>query len=153
MPISIREQTLTAFEAMLRMVVAENVPGTITLHRARRQPVPDEELPALVMHAAPVSSEQESAAVVRNIERITVTALASAETDEDLDRALVDLWAALQRAVEADPTLGGIAVDINLTDADQGAADGEGIGGRGDVFTAYAVEYWTKPGDPYALAP
>lgn len=153
MAVAIRERVLSAFEVMLGTVVAESVPGALTVHRARRMELPDDALPALVMHAAPASSNQLSAAVVRNVERIAVTAYVSGKTDEDLDRALADLWAALQRAVEADPTLDGIAIDIALTDADQGAADAAGFGGRGDVYAVYAVEYWTKPGDPYALAP
>lgn len=157
MPTSVREQVLSAFATMLGTVAAENVPGTIKVYRARRKPLSDDDdldqLPALLMRSAPGASEQTSAAVTRNLERITVTAVLKADTDEGLDQALADLWAALQRAVEADPTLGGVAVDVNLADADQSAADGDGIGGVGDVFAAYDVEYWTLPGDPYAFAP
>ncbi|MGF7176992.1 hypothetical protein [Azospirillum doebereinerae] len=149
----VRERVLTAFQALLETVMVEASPRAITVYRGRRKAVPDEKLPALVMRGAPVSSDQESAAVVRNTERITVTAYTSDATDAGLDRALVALWTALQRAIEADPTLGGLVVDTNLADADQDAADEEGIGGRGDVFAVYSVEYWTKPGDPYALAP
>ncbi|PWC86052.1 hypothetical protein TSH100_13840 [Azospirillum sp. TSH100] len=153
MPVSVREQILTAFQGLLGTVVAENVTGTLTVYRGRRKAVPEEKLPALVMRGSPVSSDQESAAVTRNFERVAVTALAKDATDAGLDRTLVDLWAALQRAIEADPTLGGIAVDTTITEADQGAADDEGVGGLGDVFIAVTVEYWTRPGDPYALAP
>ncbi|MGF7178434.1 hypothetical protein [Azospirillum doebereinerae] len=145
---SVRERVLAAFETLLGAV-----PGVVTVYRGRRKTVPEDKLPALVMRAAPVSSDQESAAVVRNVERIAVTAFAKDSTDAGLDRALAALWAALQRAVEADPTLGGLVVDTNLVEADQGAADDEGVGGVGDVFAVYSVEYWTKPGDPYALAP
>ncbi|MBP2297955.1 hypothetical protein [Azospirillum picis] len=154
MPTSIREQVLTAFEARLGMVVAANLPGVITVYRGLRKPVPDGKLPALVMKASPVSSDQESAAVTRNVERITVTAfLKNNASDAELHRQGVDLGAAILRAVEADPTLGGIAVDTNLTEADQDEADGEGVGGLGDVFFAFAVEFWTRPGDPYTAAP
>lgn len=153
MTTSIREQVLTAFEALLAGVVAQNVPGTLTVYRGRRKAVPDEKLPALVMRSSPLSSDQESAAVTRNLERVGVTAFAKSSSDAGLDRALADLWAALIRAVEADPTLGGLVVDINMTDADQSAADDEGVGGVGDVFAVFTIEYWTKPGDPYALAP
>lgn len=157
MPTSVREQVISAFLAMLGTVAAENVPGTIKVYRARRKPLSDDDdadqLPALVMKSGPAGAEQTSAAVTRNIERVTVTAVLKADTDEGLDQALADMWAALQRAVEADPTLGGVAVDVNLADADQSAADGDGIGGVGDVFAAYDVEYWTRPGDPYAFAP
>ncbi|KAA0572216.1 hypothetical protein FZ983_32110 [Azospirillum sp. B21] len=157
MPTSVREQVLSAFLTMLGTVAAENVPGTIKVYRARRKPLSEDDdadqLPALVMRSGPAASEQSSAAVTRNIERITVTAMLKAGTDEALDQALSDMWAALQRAVEADPTLGGVAVDVNLADADQGAADGDGIGGVGDIFAAYDVEYWTRPGNPYAFAP
>ncbi len=158
MTTAIREQVLAAFETLLGTVTAENVAGTITVYRGRRAAVPEEMLPALVMRAAPVSADQASAAVVRNLERITVTAVATETTDGDLDKALTDLWAALLRAVEADPTLGGLAVDTTLAKADPDAADdgglaGEAVGGVGDIATAFIVEYWTRPGDPYALAP
>jgi hypothetical protein len=153
MTTAIRELVLAAFESILKTVSAPNVPGVITVYRGRRKTVPDDKLPALVMRSSPVSSDQESAAVTRNLERVTVTALLKDVTDAGLDRALADLWAALLRAVDADPTLGGLAVDTNLTEADQGATDDEGVGGVGDVFAAFTIEYWTKPGDPYALAP
>lgn len=147
----VREQVLAAFAALLERIEVAGRP--VTVYRGRRKAVPDERLPAVVMRSAPQSAEQESAAVTRNIERITVTALARDASDAGLDRALAELWAALQQALEADPTLGGIAVDVNLTDADQGAADEDGIGGVGDVFAAVTVEYWTRPGDPFTAAP
>lgn len=154
MPTAIREQVLAAFEARLGMVVAANLPGSLTIFRGLRKSVPEGKLPALVMKASPVSSDQESAVVTRNIERITVTGFLKANaSDAELHRQGVDLGAAILRAVEADPTLGGIAVDTNLTEADQDEADGEGVGGLGDIFFAFTVEFWTKPGDPYSLAP
>lgn len=154
MPTAIREQVLAAFEARLGTVVAANLPGSLTVYRGLRKQVPEGKLPALVMKASPVSSDQESAAVTRNVERIAVTGFLKANaSDADLHRQGVDLGAAILRTVEADPTLGGIAIDTNLTEADQDEADGEGVGGLGDIFFAFTVEFWTKPGDPYALAP
>lgn len=148
MTVSIREQVLSAFETLLG-----TVSGAPTVYRGRRKPVPEDKLPALVMRCTPLPAEQLSAAVTRNLERITVTAFVKHGTDAGLDRALADLWASLQRVLEADPTLGGLAVDTTLTDADQGAAEEDGIGGLGEVFAALTVEYWTRPGDPYTAAP
>ena len=42
---------------------------------------------------------------------------------------------------------------LDAGDLDAGAGAVLGIGGVGDVFAAYDVEYWTRPGDPYAFAP
>lgn len=148
MTVSVRERILSAFESRLG-----TVSGTPAVYRGRRKPVPEEKLPALVMRCTPLPAEQLSAAVTRNLERIAVTAFAKHGTDAGLDRALADLWASLQQVLEADPTLGGLAVDTTLADADQGAAEEDGIGGLGEVFAAVTVEYWTKPGDPFTAAP
>lgn len=153
MPTSVREQVLAAFETLLGTVTAPNVPGTFTVYRGRRKTVPEDKLPALVMRTSVVSQDQFNAGAVRNLERITVAALVKGTTDKELDQALADLSAALQMAVEADPTLGGIAVDTNLTEADQSTPDEDGYGGIGEVFAAYTVEFWTRPGDPYTAAP
>ncbi|OYD82505.1 hypothetical protein [Azospirillum brasilense] len=153
MAISVREQVLTAFESLLGTVSARNVPGSFTVYRGRRKTVPEDSLPALVMRTSIVSQEQVSAGVVRNLERMTVAALVKAATDRALDQALSDLSAAIQQAVEADHTLGGIAVDTNLSEADQATAEDEGIGGVGEAFAAFTVEFWTRPGDPYTAAP
>lgn len=153
MATSVRERVLAAFETLLGTVAAPNVPGAITVYRGRRKQVAEDKLPALVMRAAPVSDEQSNAAVTRCIERVTVSGLVKAATDRALDQALADLSAAVQRAVQSDPTLGGIAVDTRLSEADQSTADDEGVGGVGEIFLAYTVEYWTRPGDPYTPAP
>lgn len=148
MTVSVREQVLTAFEALL----AGLVPG-ITVFRARRKELPEGKFPVAVMRGEVAGSEQQSAAHVVNIERVTVALVTDDRTDAGLDRALVDLGAKLQRALEQDPTLGGVAVDTNPADFNQVAADDQGIGGIGQVIAVYLVEYWTKPGDPYAAAP
>lgn len=153
MPISIREQVLAAFAVRLATVTAPNVPGAITVFRGRRKEVPEGQLPALVMRASPVAAEQLSAAHTRNLERVAVVGLVKDTTDVGLDQALVDLGAAVQKAVESDHTLGGVAIDVTLSEADQAAADDEGIGGVGDTLAVYLIEYWTRPGDPYAAAP
>ncbi|CAO3453872.1 hypothetical protein [Azospirillum argentinense] len=153
MPTSIREQVLAAFEALLSTVTAPNVPGSFTVYRGRRKTVPEDSLPALVMRTSIVSQDQFSAGAVRNLERITVAALVKETTDKALDQAMSDLSAAIQRAVESDHTLGGIAVDTNLSEADQATAEDEGIGGIGEAFLAFTVEFWTRPGDPYTAAP
>lgn len=153
MALSVRERVLAAFAALLGTVAAPNLSGTITVFRARRKDVPDGQLPALVMRASPVAAEQMAASHTRNLERVAVVGIVKADTDTGLDQALADLGAAVHKAVEADSTLGGLVVDITLSEADQAAADGDGIGGVGDTLAVYLIEYWTRPGDPYALAP
>lgn len=151
--ISVRETILAAWFTVLATVTAPTVPGPISVYRARRSAVADARLPALVMASRMDPPEQLTAMVTRNVERITVTAMAKAAGDAALDSALADLTAAVQRAIDADPTLGGLAVDAQLVDADQGLADDEGAGFRGEAALTYAVEYWTRPGDPYTAAP
>ncbi|AWJ86324.1 hypothetical protein TSH58p_22680 (plasmid) [Azospirillum sp. TSH58] len=153
MPTSVREQVLAAFETLLGSVTAPNVPGTFAVYRGRRKAVPETNLPALVMQASIISQDQFNAGVVRNLERVAVSALVKETTDTALDQALADVSAAVQKAVEADPTLGGLVVDTNLSEADQATANDEGIGGIGEAFLAFTVEFWTRPGDPYTAAP
>ena len=153
MATAIREQVLSAIMAALGALTIPNVPGTVTVFRGRRKEVPDDDLPALLLEATPAGSDQANAAVTRNLVRVVITGKVLAATDEALDRALVDVGAAIQRAMEADPTFGGVAVDSNLTDADQSLPMEEGYGGLGEVTMTYLVEYWTRPGDPYTAAP
>lgn len=153
MTLSVRERVIAAFAARLATVTAPNVVGTLTVYRARRQEIPEGKLPALNMRVTGGMGEQVNAGVTRHVLRVTVEGYAKATTDTDLDSALADLAAAVAAAIESDPTLGGLAVDTNPAGLDVGAADDEGIGGLGGVLAAFDVEFWTRPGDPYALAP
>lgn len=152
---SVRELVIQAFQRLLEGMAAPNVPGTFTVYRERRTEVPAEKaLPALnlkVSTAAP--PELICAGVERTILRFAVEGQVKADGDAALSRQLTDLTAAIARAVAGDPTLGGLAVDSTIADQDTAAPDDEGIGGIGAVLVAVDVEVWTRPGDPYALAP
>ncbi|MGQ9367700.1 hypothetical protein [Azospirillum sp. ST 5-10] len=155
MPASIQEQVIAAVETKLGTVVAPNVPGTITVFRGRRKEVPEGKRPALAFRVTGGNppSEQLAAGVVRNLLVVRIEGLTDDTSDTGLDRLLTDLAAAVQAAFETDWTLGGLAVDCTPIAMDRDAADDEGIGGVGAILAEYLVEFWTKPGDPYALAP
>jgi hypothetical protein len=150
--VSVRESVIAALMSTLDDVAFPNVPGTVTLYRARRKAVPEAQLPALVLRAELESSEQLSACHTRHIDSVTITAMVKAVGDLELDQALIDAGAAIMAAVGADVTLGGLAVDVTMTGAGQSVADDEGIGGVGTAWVSYAVEYWTRSGNPYAPA-
>lgn len=157
-PVPVRESVIQAVVARLSAVTVGD--RAVPVHRARRKEVPEHDLPAIILHTSPGVSEPLCAGVTRCRERLRVEAqmrvvaeTADADTDAALDTALVALESAVRAALESDETLGGVAVTLTHTDADQTAADGTGLGPLGAILAAYDVEYWHVTGDPFTAAP
>lgn len=164
MPVPVIEQVT---RAVLALVQSLGQAEGLTVYRNRRQHVGVGDMPALnllrVGHrdSQGVSEEIGHTAYILELGVVGYARLDwkdrdSADQDRCdalLDTALTDLYAKVVSAVLADPTLGGLVVDIAegglLLDADRG----EGKESAGMFDLTLSVTYWTKPGDPYTVGP
>ncbi|MBB6251426.1 hypothetical protein [Nitrospirillum iridis] len=166
--LTVREQLIRyVLGHLLPRVLPENMADTIKIYRARADTIlesdlsdgatgaPDDAaaLNLVVLKGPP--SEQVSAAVQRNHLVLSVLATVRRKgksADADVDAALADLGPAIQQEFERDPTLGDLAVDTVEVEVDQDPPI-TGAARVAQVFVTVQVEYWTRPGDQYALAP
>jgi len=146
MPIPVRERVLAAIEAALVTL------SGIAFHRNRRSPI--ETIPALLMaeEGHEVAATLTGATLHRQFVRIDC--IAGGGDDAGAGPALSDLIALVQAAVFADPSLGGIAVDVEEQPSAETDLDREpGHAPHMAIGLRLAITYLTRTGDPYSLGP
>lgn len=152
-PTPVREQALAAVHGRLAAVCAPAVPGGPTLYRNRRKEVPDAAMPALNQLDGGHDDPAEETLYTEYPLSVSVEGFVKATADEALGPALSDLHARVVKALLADRTLGGVAVD--LVEGGMVADLNHGTGSAPQArFTAlFTVRFWTRPGDPFTAAP
>jgi hypothetical protein len=146
MPISIREQILTAFLVRLQTI------ASVTVERNRVEPV--EAFPSLVMIDGGQSTTEENAGTKLHALRIEVEGYVSATTAADLGPALSDLHGQAVLALMAERTLGDLAIDLREGELRDPEIDRtQGHGPHAAFSLAFEVDYFTDPNDPYQPAP
>jgi hypothetical protein len=146
MPISIREQILTAFLIRLQTIANVNV------ERNRVEPV--EAFPSLVMIDGGQSTTEENAGFKLHSLRVEVEGYVSATTAADLGPALNDLHGQVVLALMADRTLGDLAIDLREGELRDPEIDRiQGHSPHAAFSLPFVVDYFTDPSDPYQLAP
>lgn len=153
MTASVRQQILEAVTARLQAITS---PPGITVYQERRLPVDEGKLPALLVYAG-VTDEVDYAIsqVARTVMTVQIDYQAAAATSDDAMAVARDaLWVAVLQAVHTDRTWGGLAVDTTESgEQEPDLARTEGLSSISAGSVSLRIEFWTRPGDPTALAP
>lgn len=147
---TVREQVLQAFEAALGNVTA-TVPEAVI---ERNRDIEVTSFPAVVMVDRGQSIGQDDTGIKRVRMGVDVEMYAAAPTFDQLAGALDRLYSAVVKAVLADHTLGGVAVDVaedDMTDPEIDRAEGRGPNIAASL--GFNIEYWVAEDDPDVLAP
>jgi len=145
MPVAIREQVLAAFFQALQQVA-----GATVERNPNREVTPDM-MPALVMLDGGQRRQDESG-LARYVVEADVEGYVLAATDAALGAALNDLYARTVVAALADPSLGGLAVDVREGALDVSVVRETGKPAAGFSLT-FEIEFFAAPADPFAPAP
>jgi len=143
--IPVREQVLAAFLQALQQVAGAAV------ERNRNREVAAESMPALVMLDGGQRRQDESG-LARYVAEADVEGYVLAATDAALGPALNDLYARTVVAALADPTLGGLAVDVREGALDVSVVRETGKPAAG-FSLAFEIEFFAAPANPFAPAP
>ena len=141
----VREQVLAALLARL-----QTLPG-VTVERNRNREVTPEMMPALVLLDGG-QRRQEETGLARYVAEADVEGYVLAATDAALGSTLNDLYARAVAAALADPTLGGLAVDVREGALDVMIVRENGKPAAGFSLT-FEIEFFAAPADPFAPAP
>lgn len=149
-PMSIREQCLAAVENALKTVAGFNV------FRNLDRAVQESDCPALVIYDGGQTYDGSLSGVSKYVTRISIDVVLAEKNHTAFGPAASAAAAKIIEAVMADPQLGGLAVQIQ--EADDAMNDPQPLSAlniRAAIGFAmnFNVEYWTKPGKPYLLAP
>ena len=147
---SIRERIIAAMAAALD---GPEKPEGVTVHRDRTRPIERDKLPAIVLYAASPDVRTREETVRRSdhdtVER-TFTAMVEGRVvvrpDESPDAAIDPLYVWTVKALRADPTLGGLAMDVRETGTDIIAAEFDKT--YAAFGTTFEVVYFTAEDDP-----
>ena len=143
--IPIREQVLAAFFARLQGLAG------VTVERNRNREVTPEMMPALVLLEGG-QRRQDETGLARYVAEADVEGYVLAATDAALGPTLNDLYARAVVAALADPTLGGLAVDVREGALDVMIVRESGKPAAGFSLT-FEIEFFAAPADPFAPAP
>jgi hypothetical protein len=146
MPIPIRERVLAALAARL---VAE-LPD-VAVERNRDSAV--SRYPALVVVDGDQAADHGTAGITQYTAQAVIEGYAQAATPAGLGPVLNDLYGRTLAAAVADPTLGGIAVDVREREMTVVVERGEGGKPTAAFSLAIEIEFFTALGDPFAAAP
>ncbi len=147
MTTSIREQIMQAFEEKLSLI--SGVSG-LTVSRNRSAAIVS--YPSLVLYDGGESHNNGNSGATMVSMRVPVTGLVNAANDTALGPALNELYAKTVQAALSDVSLGGLAVDISLIDAETDLQ--LDVSKPSAAFMAeFEIQYWIAPGDPYSTAP
>ncbi|MEA1674097.1 hypothetical protein [Nitrospirillum sp. BR 11163] len=127
--------------------------GTAAVFRGRRNGIDAARFPAYRVNRGDFESEQASSAHVVNRQVFHVEGLVVGDDDETADRAAIALAEGVRGLIETDWTLGGLAVNSTVRAGGPDDAGTEDVPYIVGVLVEIDVEFWTKPGDPTALAP
>lgn len=150
MTLSIRERVLSAFFDQLSGL------SGVASYRNRDTDVPADRLPAVVQRDGGMIRQYEATDLVLITLGIELECFVAALTDAELGPAISDLYARVTQMVLADPTLGGLAVDLVETENMMGdpVIARDGADRPNAAFTlSFSVTFFLKPGDPYSTAP
>ena len=146
MPVCIREQVLAAFEARLSTIAG------VTVERNRVEPVTA--FPVLVMIDGGQTPSEENSGLKLYALRVDVEGYVQAGTAAELGPALSDLYAQAVKALMADRTLGGLAIDVREGEMRDPEIDRtQGHGPFAAFSLGFVVDHLTDPNDPYQPAP
>jgi hypothetical protein len=143
------ERILLAVKARLDVVAIDG--EELFTDRNRQEEVPS--YPALVLQDGDQESDEDQTVFVQFFRTIAVEGFVRVESKDDLGPAVNLLWAEAVKTVQADLSLGGLSIDIRLGEYRANLAptdDSQWIGEFSQVFT---IQYATRHGDPYTLAP
>jgi hypothetical protein len=146
MPVSIREQILSAFLVRLQTI------GNVTVERNRVEPV--EAFPSLLMIDGGQTVVEENAGIKLHTLRVEVEGYVNAATAAELGPALSDLHGQTVLALMADRTLGDLAIDLREGELRDPEIDRtQGHRPFAAFSLAFEIDYFTDPNDPYQPAP
>ena len=143
--IPVREQVLAAFFAKLQTLAG------VAVERNRNREVTPEMMPALVLLEGG-QRRQDETGLARYVAEADVEGYVLAATDAALGPTLNDLYARAVVAALADPTLGGLAVDVREGALDVMIVRESGRPAAGFSLT-FEIEFFAAPADPFAPAP
>lgn len=149
MPKTIEQQAIEAFQTAL-----VGIATSPTVYLDREKPIAEADLPAI--NTLALGSERlefNGHGVDAHDLKLVVAMYDKAGTGETPTELLSTLRGDVRQAIAADETLGGLVVDVNETDCDIDAADLDGAPKAAASAIAYAITYWTRPGDPYTAGP
>jgi hypothetical protein len=144
MAIPIREQVLAALAARL----AAELPD-VAVERNRDSAVT--RYPALVIVDGDQTADHSTAGITQYTAQAATEGYAQTSTPAGLGPALNDLYGRTLAASVADPTLGGIAVDVR--EGEMTVVVERGEGGKPTAGFSLAIEFFTAPGGPFTAAP
>lgn len=145
MTIPIVERVAAAF--VQRLEALEGV----TVERERDQEVA--EYPFLNVYEGGSNPDDESTQIVQHDLTMTVEGFVDAEMPAELGPARNALYARVVAAALADPSLGGVAIDVREGDRSQGRAESEAGRPVGWFVLDFTIRFATRQGDPYSLGP
>lgn len=133
-------------EAIKATLLGKTVAGS-RVYETRLVPWRTQELPAISVYAGDESSDDRDTAP-RELERtVDMTIDAALFADADVDDALDAFALEIERAMHADPTLGGTASDSTLISTTIGTM-AEGNRPLGAIQLVYRTTYYTYAPDP-----
>jgi hypothetical protein len=147
-PMPIDERILQNVNARLETVRLDE--GDPFVDRNRHDEVPS--YPALVLQDGDEVCDEESM-VVQHHRTIAVEGFVQVEAKEDLGPALSILRSEVIKVLQADLSLGGLAINVTLGEHAENKAPVDDSKWIGDFSQKFDIFFWTKHGDPYALAP
>jgi hypothetical protein len=148
MTLSIREQILVAFKGKLDAITG--ISG-LTVERNRADPV--QEFPALVMHDGGHEVTTENTGMTGYEMTVTVEGFVASASQAATGTDMNALYAKTVQAVLSDCTLGDLAVDINEQSMEVALNDLIGNAPCSAFNLIFSVQFYTKQGDPFSLAP
>lgn len=144
---SIRSQIIAAMKSALD---APEKPTGLSVHRTKTRPITADKLPAIVIYRLQEPTERRDGRFGEVAERqlhVRCECRVKLHVDEDaLDDALDSVTSWAVQALMADPTLGGLAENIQEVNTNWVAAEANQV--YGAALLDFAVTYQTLAADP-----
>ncbi|MGE0715647.1 MAG: hypothetical protein AB7P02_09400 [Alphaproteobacteria bacterium] len=144
-PVAVREQALAAVETAMQTL------GGVTVYRNRSSRIVS--LPAVNLVDGGMKADDETLGLTRYDMEFSVQGYVDPANDAAIGPAISDLQARIVEALLADPTLGGVVVDVHEGESRVDIDRGEGKAPVAMIETDFTVEFFTREGDPYATGP
>ena len=150
MPDSCRERIVAA--AAARIAAITGVPG-LTVARERRSPVTSDELPFVGVFEADAQPREDWSGERAWTLVVSAEGLADGATDTAARTAAANLRAEVEKALYADPTLGGLARDLRAApEPPPPQLDAEVPDHVADFQAAFEIDFATREDDPFTFA-
>lgn len=141
----LREQILAAFTAKLGAIT-----GITNLRIDRNRTAGAENYPSLLVYEGDENLTYDTAALAKIAMNVTVIGLCQAANDPVIGLALNTLYAKTMQAAMSDTSLGGLCIDVRLTNAAFDIED-ESARPQGSFRAEFIIDYWLNPADPFSL--